>query len=475
MAKSKHTGKRKKKKYTNPAEEQKQQEEKYKHYFFDKLRHLCKQIGDESLYHAIPPSDRLTMYIFRGAPLKVVAAKGAKIKKQIADVLMKTIKMQQREMTLEVIKGSEERMTFADYFLVGMSLEYNAGDPCGNRPPKELFVKFAELREEREQIYDEGIRQICASACWLFDDIEKKYLYTYTLDISTPAIDSGYIVPKITPNLKASDYQRKWQEVSKQDFRMHQKITVGTYPLEVRKVNINGEVHSGIQTGTLYYDGDLLKFIPFTLPLEELIANLPSDRANTPFAKLANTPFAKLRLPVYIQQHALERMKERIGDTFPCFYKTVLIQALLQKEVIPITKKRLLISCFTNELKIGYFVAEIVDGIILIRTFLLLTNSGTPEGEKLAELTGLQIEDRKYLSIDTLQGLANSDIEQNEAFCNVLRAAGCGSILELCKKINSDPSMMWLLDKSQPKNIISNLITEYLKPNTDDEEYVPEV
>jgi hypothetical protein len=34
--------------------------------------------------------------------------------------------------------------------------------------------------------------------------------------------------------------------------------------------------------------------------------------------------------------------------------------------------------------------------------------------------------------------------------------------------------MMWLLDKSQPKNIISDLMTEYMKPNADneDEEYV---
>ncbi|MDR0742878.1 MAG: hypothetical protein LBF05_00770, partial [Tannerella sp.] len=100
---------------------------------------------------------------------------------------------------------------------------------------------------------------------------------------------------------------------------------------------------------------------------------------------------------------------------------------------------------------------------------------GTPEGEKLTKLTGLQAEDHKYLSIDTLQGLANSDIEQNETFCNLLRSASCGSILKLCRKINSDPTMMWLLDKSQSKNIISELITEYMKPNTNDDEYVPEV
>jgi hypothetical protein len=32
--------------------------------------------------------------------------------------------------------------------------------------------------------------------------------------------------------------------------------------------------------------------------------------------------------------------------------------------------------------------------------------------------------------------------------------------------------MMWLLDKSQPKNIIADLITEYMQTNDEDEEYV---
>jgi hypothetical protein len=467
MGKSKHAG-RKKKKYVNPVVAQKQQEAQYQHFFLDKLRHLCKQIGDESLYTMISPKERTALYRFRGAPLKVVAAPGAKIKKQLADVLVKTIKIQQLIMTLDVVKGSEEKMTFADYFLVGMALEYHANKPEDvNYPGKELFSKYVALREEREQMYEEGIWKICASACWLFDNIGEKHLHTYKFAFSAPSLESGYVMPELQQGKRTSAYQKEWQALIKQDFRMHQKITIGTYPLDVKKLTIDGETHVAIQTGGLTYSSGQPEFIPYILPLDDL-------PPNTPLGKEANAPFAKLGLPIYIQQHALERMKERIGTTIPCFYKNILIEALLKKEVVYMKKNRLLIACFTNDLKIGYFVAEIVEGIILIRTFLLLTNGGTPEGEKLAKLTGLQTEDRKYLSIDTLQGLANSDIEQNEAFCNMLRAAGCGSILELREKINNDPSMMWLLDKSQPKNIISDLITEYLKPNTDDE-YIPEV
>jgi hypothetical protein len=467
MPKTKHTG-RKKKKYVNPVAAQRQQEVQYQLFFFDKLRRLCKQIGDESLFRMLSSNDLSTLYRFRGAPLKVVAAPGAKIKKQMADVLVKTIKTRQLEMTLDVIKGSEEKMTFADYSLLGMSLEsYAAAQPKDSDDPgTRLFAEYGALRMERGQQYEAGIREICIHTCWLFDDMGEKYIYTYQFDFSEPNLDD-YPIPKLGPGKSRAAYQREMQALGREDFRMHQTITIGTYPLDVKKITIDGETHVAIQVGGLVHSVDRPpRFIPCTLPLDDVPPPPPSGEQ-------ATASPGRPGLPIYIQHHALDRMQERIGTTIPCFYKDILLGALLKNEVVRLPKNRLLIACFANDLKIGYFVAEIVDGIVLLRTFLLLTNSGTPEGEKLAKLTGLQTEDRKYLAIDTLQGLANSDIGQNEAFCNLLRDAGCGSILELCEKINNDPSMMWLLDTSQPKNVISDLITEYLKPNAD-EEYIPE-
>ena len=94
MAKKKRAGK---KKYVSPAEQQRLQEAQYKKLFFDKLRHLCLQIGDVSLYSLIPPAERDLMYRFRGAPLKVAAASGAKIPKRMMDALAQTIKSQRRK------------------------------------------------------------------------------------------------------------------------------------------------------------------------------------------------------------------------------------------------------------------------------------------------------------------------------------------------------------------------------------------
>ncbi|MDR1182289.1 MAG: hypothetical protein LBL13_09980 [Bacteroidales bacterium] len=449
MAKKKH---KEKKKYVNPVEQKKQQEAQYRQLFLEKLQNLCRQIGGETLFQQIPPVERMVLYMFRGAPLKVVAADGVKIQKRLMESLTKHIKTQQLSMKLEVTKGSGEMMTFADYLLVGMSLEFQAGK-TDDYPAKEQFAKFVELRTEHEEEYEKGIKSICSLACWIFDDIEKKYLHTYQLETFVPSAESGLFMPEDDAPVN----RRMAEKYMSQDFRLRQKITIGIHRLETRKVLIKGETHSAIQVGILLYPNNEPKFHQFTLSPDDMHLK-------------TNPQFSKLGLPIYIQQHALNRMRKRLGLVIPAFYSIILAEAFLRKEITPVTKKRILVACFTNELKIGYLLGERVDGIILIRTFLLLTNGGTPEGDKLSELTGLQTEDRKYLSIDTLPGLANSDIAQNEAICKLFRDAGCGSILELCEKINNEKGMMWLLDKSQPKNIISDLITDYMKPNTDDEE-----
>jgi hypothetical protein len=453
MAKNKHA---RKKKYVNAAEQQKQQDMQYRRFFMDKLQNLCLQIGGEDLFSRIPLTEKTFLYMFRGAPLKVVAAEGAKIQKRLMDALIKIIKSQQNSMTLEVIKGSGQTMTFADYLLMGMSLEYHVNNSEIDYPGKELFVEFAGLQDEREELYEKGILGICTQACWVFDNIENKYLHTCRLETVTPYTDSRLPIPQggiSNHNIKAAE------RFMNQDFRMYKKITIGTYPLEIRKVSIDGETQSAIQVGLLYYVDREPNIHHISLSPDGMQMN-------------ENNPSSEPGLPVYIQRHALDRMKERLGLVIPAFYITVLVDALLRKIIVRVTKTRILIACFTNELKIGYFMAEVTDGVILIRTFLLLTNGGTPEGNKLSRLTGLQTEDRKYLAIDTLQGLANSDIAQNKAICKQFCDAGCGSILKLCEKINNDPGMMWLLDKSQPRNLISDLITEYLKPNTGGEEYM---
>ena len=73
-------------------------------------------------------------------------------------------------------------------------------------------------------------------------------------------------------------------------------------------------------------------------------------------------------------------------------------------------------------------LVEIVDNVLLIKTFLLLTNQATPEGEKLKELTGLSKIDMKYWNIDRLSTFQKTDMEENEELKQIFRNAGCSKL-----------------------------------------------
>jgi hypothetical protein len=183
--------------------------------------------------------------------------------------------------------------------------------------------------------------------------------------------------------------------------------------------------------------------------------------------------FPDLPVQVYIQQHAVERLMERTYCPFPHWIHAYLIGALVKPKVIRLQENRFLIEYRMVGIKIGYFLATLVNGELLIRTFLFITHNGTPEGRKLEEFTGLQKEDKKYFSIDNLRTLANSDIEQNAIMHKLFLQAGLGSLLELCKRVREkDKDFLWLISDSENKTSLSRLIIEYIKSGDNNDEFV---
>jgi hypothetical protein len=76
--------------------------------------------------------------------------------------------------------------------------------------------------------------------------------------------------------------------------------------------------------------------------------------------------------------------------------------------------------------------------------------------------------------IDNLSSLASSDILESETVCKLFRDAGCQSILDACEKLKDKNNLSWIIGRGEQKNSMSELITEYLKPGADNEEYVSE-
>ena len=81
--------------------------------------------------------------------------------------------------------------------------------------------------------------------------------------------------------------------------------------------------------------------------------------------------------------------------------------------------------------KVGYFCCEIIDECVVIRTFLFVTHSDTPEGDKLKEICGLEKDDVGYWKIDRLSTFMNIDAEKYPRLRNLFTRAGCGDLFNL--------------------------------------------
>jgi uncharacterized protein (UPF0276 family) len=84
-----------------------------------------------------------------------------------------------------------------------------------------------------------------------------------------------------------------------------------------------------------------------------------------------------------------------------------------------------------------------------------IKHNGTPEGQKLENITELKKLDKKYLAIDKLSTFMTSDIGDNEEVRKIFTTAGCQCLLDLYEKMNP------IVTKSS-KKFDSNSMLKYL-------------
>lgn len=129
-------------------------------------------------------------------------------------------------------------------------------------------------------------------------------------------------------------------------------------------------------------------------------------------------------LEVYIQSHVMERLSQRLD-----LLDRAAINYLIWENTQTITKFEiykgyLLLPVKLLQVKVGYLLAKIVEDKILFRTFLFITHRLTPEGDKLAELTGLDKQDIMYWRIDRLSSFVNFNEEAYQGLLELFRQSG---------------------------------------------------
>ena len=158
-------------------------------------------------------------------------------------------------------------------------------------------------------------------------------------------------------------------------------------------------------------------------------------------------------IPIFIQKHAIHRIWERLDILFNEMHYFVAAQSIIDaKKIKQVGPNRYMIPTHFNNQKLGYMVANYVDNILVVTTFLFITQEGTPEGILLSKLTGFKKLDKSFLCIDKLSTFIKSDIASKPELVKILQDANLGHLVDLhveigyaCKKQfnnTNDPSFI---------------------------------
>jgi len=139
----------------------------------------------------------------------------------------------------------------------------------------------------------------------------------------------------------------------------------------------------------------------------------------------------KPKLDMYVQSHAIVRMKERLDAFDQMTLNHILWLSVVAIESFEHYKGYLLLPVEVYDVKIGYLACNVIDETVVIRSFLFVTHSCTPEGDKLKEISGLGRSDITYWKIDRLSTLLGIDpTSQVEMYC-LFEQAGIDNIFVL--------------------------------------------
>ncbi|MDR3118738.1 MAG: hypothetical protein LBU44_04865 [Mediterranea sp.] len=170
-------------------------------------------------------------------------------------------------------------------------------------------------------------------------------------------------------------------------------------------------------------------------------------------------------LPVFILKHALERLKERLSCITVGLSEAHIVSSMLKGNICYTPEGSLLVEYYILDKKAGYFIVDVDERAILIRTFLFLTNASTPEGENLRKYIGLQKDDVKFLNIDRLAPLIESDFLKDEELCTLFMKAGCESLIELCGTLKEHE--FW--KQPEEKKQLGENLKKYIRLGFDDD------
>jgi hypothetical protein len=362
--------------------------------FIRKLKYVISTINGKEGSSIIPETIFDNLYNTRLHSFKIVVPDEYTVPSGIINDARQIISGWAKKEKIIIIPDKLE-VTLDEFFTVVLTISIN----LDRFLPDELSLlhplkkKLKKFNIALENVYEKAADDIYAMLLILafyYNDIGK-ILYCFKHEIvPTPGLEGGII------NL----------------------ISFNTYALETSSVEIDNNPRPVIRMGYTFpnYGIEWITIKPSVLNMDN--------------------PFADIPLDVYIQTHALLRLSERIDCFLTGSLHYNMFISFKDPKVFYDSNHNILIEYRYFGMKAGYFRLDIIEGKIVIRTFLFVTNTGTPEGLMLENITGLRKLDKKYLAIDKLSTFMTSDIGNNEKVRKIFTSAGCQCLLDLYEKSN---------------------------------------
>ncbi len=386
------TKKRKPKKNSGVQKHQqmlKQQEKE----FWQKIVHIAKVSGAYEAFQKIPKIDRFVFSKMRPSAFRVEEAEKGTLNKTDLKELKDYVSAHLRSATFELENGGV--ITLYDYCSAGLALKHyirTLEDHAYFEAPevKKAFATFMKAVNE--------------------DHLPRKHLLNYAQQMSwkISMVNHGY-------------FWFEYDMVSYEKSIGYDCFKVHTFKAEIKHFVLDGVKRPAFRVG---------------FPLES--AEIFWARVKTEDLGIKSLP-DQTGLDVYIQSHALMRLSERLKPIPPSTIHLNLLSSVAIPNVVNDNNGGLMIEYYFRDLKLGYLKAIVEGGTLLIKTFLFITNNGTPEGKKLKELVGLSKEGKKYFHIDQLDTFVESDIKTNKTLNALFTEAGCADLFDFDKHLNEKP------------------------------------
>jgi hypothetical protein len=360
----------------------------------ESLQRVLNALEMPDLFRNLPKKESMALLMARFHPPRIDPAEGTRVPRRVMEQVRKQFSILLKAFTLPVMPGYDS-VSLEDFSTAGYALAAHSKLklPRSSGALLSMLEQLRPFSQYMDSSNDECMRWLklaATAACMSINRVNQ------TMYLPTPRFDSHRL-----------------------GLALQCRVSMRICPVkpESRVVSMDGKPRPACRIG-LAVAGAGIRWA----------ATTPAELGST-------SDFADLPMQACIQSHALSRLRERLDTCNLGTIHSELFFAFEKKQFAPLANNRALAAFEVFGEKVGYLLVEIVDGAAVVRTFLFITNSGTPEGTRLDHELRVGKMEKEYLQIDRLSAFVKTDLPQDQRVRNVFERVGLGHLCRLDPKL----------------------------------------